>query len=120
MSRVANRELPGRIVLKAGGPSKLTERLKHYSAHLITSGAKQNAVVVEKALREEHGISVHVNTVRNALRDMGLGAIRKPKKSLLRNKNVKNQSTSSLWGSQANRGKLSYTEAYIFSDCNNI
>ena len=76
VSKVANRELPDRNVLKAGGPPKLTERLKRYCAKLITSGAKKNAVEVQKALREEHGISVHADSVRNALRDMGLGAIK--------------------------------------------
>lgn len=89
--KVVKRELPGREVSKGGRPSKLTQRLKRYCANLITSGAKQNAVEVHKALREDHGVSVHVNTVRNALRDVGLGTIRKPKKPLLRHKNVKDR-----------------------------
>jgi len=91
VQRVANRALPGRKVEKKGRPPKLTERDKLYCVRQLTIGGKETAVDVAKSLREELGVSVHVDTVCNVLREKGLGTIVKPKKPNLSPKNVKDR-----------------------------
>ena len=89
VQRVANRMRPGRVIVKTGRPPKLTERNRLYCVRQITIGGKETAVDVARSLKEELGVSVHVDTVRNALHAKGLGAIVKPKKPLLSAKNVR-------------------------------
>ena len=91
VKRVANRVFPDRSVEKKGRPSKLTERDKQYCVRQITIFGKETAVDVANSLREDIGVSVHVDTVRNALHEKGLGAIIKPKKPNLSPKNVKDR-----------------------------
>jgi len=88
---VANRVFPGRKIEKKGRPPKLTERDKLYCVRQLTTGGKETAIDVAKSLKEELGVSVHVNTVRNVLHEKGLGAIVKPNKPNLSPKNVKNR-----------------------------
>jgi len=89
VQQVANKVFPDRSIEKKGRPSKLTERDKLYCVRQITAGGKETAVDVAKSLKEDLGVSVHVNTVRNALHEKGLEAIVKPKKPNLSPKNVK-------------------------------
>jgi transposase len=89
IQRVANRVIPGRKVAKKGRPPKLTERDKLYCVREITMGGKETAVEVARALKKNLGKDVHVDTVRNALHEKGLGAFVKPEKPNLSPKNVK-------------------------------
>jgi len=89
VQRVANTTFPDRSIEKQGRPPKLTERDKLYCVRQMTTGGKETAVDVAKSLRDDLGVSVHVDTVRNALHDKGFGAIVKPKKPNLSPKNVK-------------------------------
>jgi transposase len=91
VQRVANRMFPGRTIEKNGRPPKLTERDKLYCVRQMTLGRKKTAVEVVRCLEQELGISVSVNTARNALKEKGLGSFVKPKKPYLSNKNVKDR-----------------------------
>ena len=86
---MAKEAFPDRSIEKKGRPPKLTERDKQYCVRQVTTGGKETAVDVAKPLKEDLGVSVHVDTVRNALHEKGLGAIVKPKKPYLSPKNVK-------------------------------
>jgi len=59
----------------------------------VTTGGKVTAVDVAKSLKKDLEMSVHVNTVRNALHQKGLGAFVKPEKPNLSPKNVKDRLT---------------------------
>ncbi len=91
VQRVANNVFPGRSIKKKGRPPKLTERDKLYCVRQVTTGGKETAVDVAKSLKKDLEMSVHVNTVRNALHEKGLGAFVKPEKPNLSPKNVKDR-----------------------------
>lgn len=87
--RTALKLFPGRKTVKKGRPPKLTSREKAFCVRKITMDGKENASQVQKCLKNELDIDVHPRTVRRALKASGLHAIIKPKKPLLRHKNVK-------------------------------
>jgi transposase len=89
VNRIAKKAFPRRVVERKGRPPKLTLRDKHYCVRQITMGGKETAVDVKRSLENDIGVSVCNNTVRNVLRDMGIGSIVKPKKPYLSPKNVK-------------------------------
>src|SRR5690349_8911669 len=91
VKRVADRAFPGRKVEKKGRPPKLTERDKLYCVRQVTRGGKETAVEVAKELERNLGVSAHVDTVRNARHEKGLGAIVKPKTPNLSLKDVKSR-----------------------------
>jgi transposase len=72
-----------------GRPMKLSAQNKHFCVRAITSGHLETGVAVRKKLRADLGIKVSDNTVRNALREAGLGAIEKETKPMLSSKNIK-------------------------------
>ena len=74
---------------KIGRPSKLTPRDEAFCVRSITTGGKENAVQVQKALKGNVGVSVSPATVRRALKKAGLGWFVKPKKPFLSKKNIK-------------------------------
>jgi len=88
--RIAKNIFPnGRSVNKNGRPPKLTERDKLYCIRQETIGGKESAVDVAKSLKENLGVSVNAQTVRNVFQEKGLGSFVKPKKPNLSPKNVK-------------------------------
>lgn len=89
--RVANKVFPDRSVAKMGRLPKLTRRDRLFCVRELTIGGKETAVDVARSLQENLGVSVHVDTVRNALRKEGLSSIVKPKKPYLSPKNVKDR-----------------------------
>jgi len=89
VNRIANRVFPGRMIEKKGRPPKLTPRDKLYCVRQITMGGKETAMDVRRSLENDVGVSVCNNTVCNALREMGVGSIVKPKKPYLSPKNAK-------------------------------
>src|SRR5271169_5015581 len=93
VQQVANKVFPDRSIEKKGRPPKLTERDKLYCVRQVTTGGKVTAVDVAKSLKKDLEMSVHVNTVRNALHQKGLGAFVKPEKPNLSPKNVKDRLT---------------------------
>lgn len=78
---------------KGGRVCKLSTREKAFCVRSVVKDSKQNATQVKKSLQECHGVSVSSETVRRVLKDAGLMAITKPKKPLLRIKNVKDRLT---------------------------
>lgn len=55
----------------------------------MTRYCEDSAVNVAKDLEKDVGVKCNPETVRRVLRSRGLGSIEKPKKALLRNKNIK-------------------------------
>ena len=68
---------------KGGRPSKLTSNQKKRCAYLVTKGGLDNAVHVQKSMRDTEGLDVSAKTVRRALHEQGLGAIEKVEKPKL-------------------------------------
>ncbi|KAG1572695.1 hypothetical protein G6F47_013585 [Rhizopus delemar] len=60
----------------------------NYIRRLVTLGRKNNAVEIQKALKEEFGISLSDSTVRRVLKKAGFIAFVKPQKPLLRSQNI--------------------------------
>jgi transposase len=89
VNRIAHKVFSESMVEKKGRPPKLTPRDKLYCVRQITMGGKETAVDVRRALEKDVGVSVCNNTVRNVLKNMGIGSIVKPKKPYLSPKNVR-------------------------------
>ncbi|KAG1135117.1 hypothetical protein G6F38_013037 [Rhizopus arrhizus] len=75
-------------VNEAGRPSLISQRMVSYIRRLVTLGRKNNAVEIQKALKEEFGMSVSDSTVRRVLKKAGFIAFVKPQKPLLRRQNM--------------------------------
>ncbi|KAG1080113.1 hypothetical protein G6F42_023464 [Rhizopus arrhizus] len=75
-------------VNEAGRPSLISQRMVSYIRRLATLGRKNNAVEIQKALKEEFGMSVSDSTVRRVLKKAGFIAFVKPQKPLLRTQNI--------------------------------
>ncbi|KAG0776883.1 hypothetical protein G6F16_013660 [Rhizopus arrhizus] len=75
-------------VNEAGRPSLISQRMVSYIRRLVTLGRKNNAVEIQKALKEEFGMSVSDSTVRRVLKKAGFIAFVKPQKPLLRSQNI--------------------------------
>ena len=88
-SRIATKYYPDRSTKIEGRPSKLTKREKGFCVQKITTGRKESATDVQRALGNKVGTSASVSTVRRALVECGIGTFVKPKKPLLSQKNVK-------------------------------
>ena len=66
----------------AGGrPKKLTTREEQYLVQAVTIKGKDNATEATKALKNNLGKVVSVDTVRRALKNAGLKSYAKPKKT---------------------------------------
>ena len=89
VKKIAQREFPDRVVKKTGRAPKLLGQEKRIFARFLTSGAKKTAVGAQKTLETDHGISVHVKIITQALHDLGLHKIKRVKKTSLSSKNVK-------------------------------
>ena len=88
-SRIATKYYPDRSTKIEGRQSKLTKREMGFGVQKITTGRKESATDVQRALGNEVGTSASVSTVRRALVECGIGTFVKPKKPLLSQKNVK-------------------------------
>ncbi|EIE80726.1 hypothetical protein RO3G_05431 [Rhizopus delemar RA 99-880] len=73
---------------EGGRPSLISQRMVNYIRRLVTLGKKNNAVEIQKALKEEFGMSVSDSTVRRVLKKAGFIAFVKPQKPLLRIQNI--------------------------------
>lgn len=91
VDKIAREVYPDRIKCKGGQPKKLTERGKQFCVRKITIGKQENAVSVQKSLKNELDVDVSAQTVRNYLKSAGLQPIVKPKKPLLSKKNIKSR-----------------------------
>ena len=76
---------------KPGRPVKLSAQNRRLCTRLITSGQQSHAVGVAKSLHETLGITVSPQTVRNAFKEAGFGAVVKQKRPKLSPKNVKDR-----------------------------
>ena len=77
------------LVKSPGRPAKLSPQNKRLCIHSITSGKIKSAKQVQKNLLNDLNIEVSASTVCNALKEAGLGSIKKPTKPKLSKKNVK-------------------------------
>ncbi|EIE78118.1 hypothetical protein RO3G_02822 [Rhizopus delemar RA 99-880] len=77
-----------RNVDEGGRPSLISQPMVNYIRRLVTLGRKNNAVKIQKALKEEFGISVSDSTVRRVLKKAGFIAFVKSQKPLLRSQNI--------------------------------
>ena len=75
--------------IKRGPKKKLTDADKRFCVRAVTAGGMSTAVTVRNKLEEELGIAVHAQTVRNALKEAGLGSIEKLAKPMLSAKNIR-------------------------------
>lgn len=91
VNKVAKQLYPAGRPIKYGQPNKLTDRDKEFCVRQMTLGGKENAVEVQKALKDDLNISVCANTVRKALNEKGLVPFVKPKKPHLSPKNIKSR-----------------------------
>lgn len=98
---------------KGGRPKALNSYEKRFVVRSMTVGRLENAVQATRALKTETGVDVCVETVRNALREAGLGATEKVSKPALTAKNVKDRlafaETHKYW-------TVSDWERVVFSD----
>lgn len=82
VNRIASEVNSGQYSHKGGRPKLLSVRDQTYCARQLTTGRKKTAVDVQKSLKEDLNVVVHVNTIRNALKQRGLVSIVKSKKPL--------------------------------------
>jgi transposase len=77
--------------LKGGRVGKLSKRNKTFCVRSVVKDGKTNAREVKQALQESVGVVVSVSTIRRALQEAGLVSFVKPKKPLLRVKNIQDR-----------------------------
>jgi transposase len=86
--RIHTEHRPNIIKQNMGRNATLTNRKRRFLVRAVTSGGLNTAVEANKQLREEHGVVVSDETVRNALHMEGLNAAPKEKKPKLTLKNA--------------------------------
>ena len=89
VANIRRAHLPGEKTSNGGRPSKLSAREKRLIVQKITSGEYDTAADVKRMLANSHGVEVHANTVRNALKEAGMKGAVKRKKARLRADHVK-------------------------------
>jgi transposase len=89
VGRIRSARCSGFEKLKGGRPKILSSTDVRYCVQKVTRKRVSNAAKVSKDLKTDFGINCSPETVRRALRLEGLGAIEKPKKTLLSAKNIK-------------------------------
>lgn len=89
VDKMAREVFPDKVKSKGGQPKELTEREKLFCVRKLTIDKQENAVDVQKWLKNELNVNVSAQTVRNCLKNVGIQPIVKPKKSLLSKKNIK-------------------------------
>ncbi|KAG0803659.1 hypothetical protein G6F20_013331 [Rhizopus arrhizus] len=83
----SSRKMSGNVD-EGGRPSLISQRMVSYIRRLVTLGRKNTAVEIQKALKEEFGMSISDSTVRRVLKKAGFIAFVKPQKPLLRTQNI--------------------------------
>lgn len=66
--------------IKMGRPCKLSPRDKRAIKHFLTNGEAKTAVDIKKKLDQERGERASTQTIRNALKEQGLRAVKKVKR----------------------------------------
>jgi transposase len=94
VGRVSVDNIRKQVVLEAtkggaGRPAKLSMHTKRRLVRLVMSGKADTATQLQQELKEVDGIQVCVQTVRNALKELGLKAVVKKKKPLLKSRHMK-------------------------------
>ena len=89
VSRIRS-EIDMSVKKRCGGcPKKLTAADKRKLARTITSGQADTAAQVKRAINDTCDINISVDTVRRALKEVGLKSGVKPKKPLLQPRHIK-------------------------------
>lgn len=89
IQKIRAKHFPNLVVSVGGRPTKLSAQNKRFCVREITSGRSKTGVEVSRKLKADLSINICDNTVRNALREAGLGAIKKTPKPKLSPKNIK-------------------------------
>lgn len=87
--KIRKTHLPDLNLSLGGRPQKLSPQDKHYCIRAVTSGKLKTAVSVKQELETNLNINVDESTIRRALKDAGLQAMKKEKKPKLSDKNIK-------------------------------
>jgi transposase len=89
VDRIRHDELPRADKSRGGRPSVLGERTRRRLVRSITSGEADTAPELKRQLESTEGITIGVQTIRDALRKQGLKAYVKPKKPFLHPRHIK-------------------------------
>jgi transposase len=89
IQKIRAKHFPNLIKSLGGRPTKLSPQDKHFCVREITSGRSKTSVEIRKKLEADLQVTVCNNTVCNALREAGLGAVEKESKPMLSSKNIK-------------------------------
>ena len=89
VQRLRKTHLPDLNLSLGGRPQKLSQQNRHYCTRAITSGKLKTAIAVQQELEVNLDIKVNEHTVRRALKDAGLEAMKKEKRPKLSVKNIK-------------------------------
>ena len=88
IDRIVKKYLPQLKRSKGGRPAVLSTSDKRYCVYSITKRGQENTVQVADVLKEVSGKILSVQTVRNALRESGMGSMEKIEKPFLRKANI--------------------------------
>ncbi len=80
---------PEAAVSRGGRPRVVTPQLQRLIVREITSGQSSTAEDVRKKLRENHGVDLSAETVRNVLRNVGMKGVPRQKKPKLSARHIK-------------------------------
>ena len=89
ISRIRSRALPNVSRNRGGRPSKLTKPTRRFINRVVLSGKADTATQVSNQLKSDCNLVVSAQTIRRALRKVGLRAVTKKKKPLLSAKHKK-------------------------------
>lgn len=91
VNKICRQMYPDGRIVKNGRPRKLSARDKAFCVRKLTIGGMENAVQIQKCLKNELNKDVTPRTVRNALKEAGMESVVKPKKPYLSAKNIKDR-----------------------------
>ena len=83
VSRIRKKDISGISKGKGGRPAKLLPMIKRNIRRMILSGKAKIAIQVKSQIGNDRGVDVSADTVRRALKEVGLRAFTKKKKPLL-------------------------------------
>jgi len=83
VDRIRSSMRPSLVKPKGGRPSKISKSNKRFIRRLVLSGKAETAPQVATQLKTASNVTVSLDTIRRALKDVGLKAVTKKKKPLL-------------------------------------
>ncbi|CAK9818983.1 hypothetical protein ANTQUA_LOCUS9995 [Anthophora quadrimaculata] len=77
------------ILLNGGGPKELLPQNERRITQFVTSGEASSAIIAAKLLKEDTNIQISQWTARRTLKGAEVTSVKKEKKPMLSNKNIK-------------------------------